>query len=106
MLFVRKLRREERDFIYANLDDKTVGKRCLALALSYEGYEVREIARRINFHPDWVRKVIRKFNEQGIKSLLKKRGRKPKLSRKDERVLLKVAIKNPRSLVLLFLRGV
>ena len=102
LLFVRRLSRKERDFIYANLDDKVIGKKCLVLALSYEGAEVRELARRINLHPEWVRRIIREFNKHGIKSLLKSRGRPGKVNEKVEKIILRLAVKNPRKLGFVF----
>jgi hypothetical protein len=42
-LFVRKLNKKERDFVYSLIDDKKYGYRGLIIALSYEGYPVSMI---------------------------------------------------------------
>lgn len=102
LLFTRRLTRGERDTVYNLIDDKEIGYRALIIALSYEGHEVREIARRLNVHPVNVRKWIRKFNEEGLKCLYKKAGRKPKFHRSVEKKLLKIAIMKPYKLNLPF----
>lgn len=102
LLFTRRLTRNERDTIYGLIDDKEVGYRALIIALSHEGQEVREIARKLNVHPVNVRKWIRRFNEEGLKCLHSKAGRKPKFHRSVEKKLLKLAITKPHKLNLPF----
>jgi transposase len=102
LLFVRRLRRSERDTIYKLIDNKEIGYRALIIALSYEGQEVREIARKINIHPDNVRKWIRRFNEKGLNCLYSKGGRKKKFKNSVEKKLLRIAITKPYKLKLPF----
>ena len=89
-LFVRRLTKKERDFIYKLIDDKQIGYGALIIALSYDGYSVSEIARRINLHPVNVRKWIRKFNQQGINSLLikPKKGRPARIDETGKKLYL------------------
>ncbi len=100
--FARKLTRNERDTVYGLIDNKEIGYRALIIALSHEGQEVREIARKLNMHPVNVRKWIRKFNEEGPKCLYSKAGRKPKFHRSVEKKLLRIAITKPHKLNLPF----
>jgi transposase len=60
------------------LDDKKIGYRCLIIALSYKGYPVSAIWKRVNLHPINVRKWIRRFNKYGINGIKEKKplGRK------------------------------
>lgn len=102
LLFARRLTRNERDAVYGLIDNKEVGYRALIIALSYEGHEVREIARRLNVHPVNVRKWIRRFNEEGLKCLHSKAGRKQKFHSSVEKKLLRVAITRPYKLNLPF----
>ena len=102
-LFARKLSKRERDFVYSLVDDKEHGYRGLIIALSYEGYPVDMISRKINMHPVNVRKWIRKFNRFGIEGIApKKVGRKPKLDKKVEDEILKIALTKPEELGLYF----
>ena len=98
LLFARRLTRTERDALHDLIDDKEVGQKALIIALSHEGLEVREIARRLNMHPVNLRKWIRRFNEEGLKCLHRKPGRKPKFNRSVERKILKLAITKPHKL--------
>jgi len=102
LLFTRRLTRSERDTIYNLVDDKDAGYRALIIALSHEGQEVREIARKLNMHPVNVRKWIRRFNEDGLKCLRSKTGRKPKFHSSVEKKLLRIAITKPYKLNLPF----
>jgi transposase len=102
LLFVKRLTRNERDVVYPLIDNKEIGYRALIIALSYDGYEVREIARRLNLHPVNVRKWIRRFNKEGVKCLYSRGGRKKKLDKHKEKKILMVAIKKPYKLGLPF----
>lgn len=102
LLFARRLTRNERDAIYQLIDNKEIGYRALIIALSYEGQEIREIARKLNMHSDNVRKWIRKFNEQGLRCLHSKAGRKQKFHKSVEKKLLRIAIAKPHKLNLPF----
>jgi len=62
-LFVRKLNKKERDFVYNWINYRRYGYRALIIALSYESYPVSMIWRKINLHPVNVRRWIRRFNE-------------------------------------------
>jgi transposase len=102
-LFVRRLSKRERDFVYELIDDKKHGYRGLIIALSYEGYPVDMISRKVNMHPVNVRKWIRKFNKLGIEGITpKKVGRKPKLDKKTEDRVVTTALTRPEELGLYF----
>lgn len=102
LLFARRLTRNERDTIYGLIDDKEIGYKALIIALSHEGHEVREIARRLNVHPVNVRKWIRKFNEEGVECLYSRPGRKTKFDSSVEKKILRTAVTKPYKLKLPF----
>lgn len=102
-LHVRKLTKKERDFVYALIDDKKFGYRGLIIALSYEGYPVSMIWRKVNVHPVNVRKWIRKFNRFGINGIApRKPGRKKQLDKATEDEILRIALTRPNDLGLYF----
>jgi len=95
LFFVRKLSRKEKDELYYLLENKEIKDKVLIILLSYEGCEVREIARRLNIHPETVRRWIRKFNKEGLKCFFKKAGRKRKINSRIEKKILNITIKKP-----------
>jgi len=95
-LFVRELSKRERDYVYQLIEDKKHGVRGLIIALSYEGYPVDMISRKVNVHPVNVRKWIRRFNRFGIEGIApKKVGRKPKLDKRTEDRIVAIALTEP-----------
>lgn len=102
-LFVRGLSKKERDYVYDLVEDKKHGYRGLIIALSYEGYPVDMISRKVNMHPVNVRKWIRKFNKFGVEGIApKKVGRKPKLDKRIEDKIVAIALTEPEELGLYF----
>lgn len=102
-LFVRKLSKKERDFVYGLINDKKHGYRALIIALSYEGYPVSMIWRKVNKHPVNVRKWIRRFNKLGVAGIAPgKPGRKPKLPKTLEDRIIAIALTKPSELGLYF----
>lgn len=103
-LFVKSLTKKERDFVYSMLDDKKIGYRCLIIALSYEGYPVAAIWKRVNLHPVNVRKWIRRFNRHGINGIIKRKptGRKPVIDKSLEKRIISIFNKKPKELGLPF----
>lgn len=102
-LFVRKLTKKERDFIYALINNKKFGYRGLIIAMSYEGYPVSVIWKRLNVHPVNVRKWIRRFNIYGINGIEpKKVGKRRIISSSMEDKILYIALTKPTDLGLYF----
>lgn len=102
-LFVRNLSKRERDYVYELVEDKEHGYRGLIIALSYEGYPVDMISRKVNMHPVNVRKWIRKFNKSGIEGIApKKVGRKPRLDKRTEDKIVAISLTEPEELGLYF----
>ena len=102
-LFIRKLSKKERDLVYNLIKNKKYGYRGLIIALSYEGYPVSMIARKVNLHLDNVRKWIRNFNKFGIDGIaLKKVGRKPTIKKEIEDKIVRIALTKPNDLGLYF----
>jgi transposase len=103
-IFVRKLNRKERDFLYDLIEDKKIGYRAKIIILSYEGYTPPQIEKAINMHVKNIRKWIHRFNEYGIEGILEKKrtGRKPKFNEKTINQILKIIKKPPYELNLPF----
>lgn len=99
LLFVRRLKKEEKDFLLGVVDDKKnlFAYRARIILLSYNGYTPKEIGIRLNMHPTNIRKWIRRFNSFGIKGLFERRraGRKPKFDKGLENLIARIARKNP-----------
>jgi transposase len=68
--------------------------------LSYEGYPVSAIWKRVNVHPDNVRKWIRRFNKYGINGIIekKKTGRKPIINKEVEQKIISIFNTKPKEL--------
>lgn len=103
-VFVRKLRRNERDFLYELMQDKKIGYRAKIIILSYEGYTPSQIEKAINMHVKNVRKWLHRFNEYGIKGILERRkvGRKPRIDAKTVGKIVKIVETSPNKLGLPF----
>ena len=77
-LFSRELSAEERKKLIAGLrfQDAFVMRRCQIILSSAEGQSVSVIAKLFGCHRDTVRRIINRFNFQGI-SVLEKGSRRP-----------------------------
>jgi len=74
-----------------------IAPRARIILLSWQGYSPAEIAVRLNFHVNTVRKWINEFNASGIRGILEKPkpGRKPKFDRGLERRIVRIACRKP-----------
>ncbi len=77
-LFVRELTQQEREILEAGLrsSDTFVMRRSQVILFSAEGLSIDEIARRVGYGRESVRRTIHQFNETGIE-VLKKKSRRP-----------------------------
>lgn len=75
-LYVRPLNESERDEIERGLRSSDGGwsRRCQILRVSSQGQRVRRIAANLNWHEESVRRVLRRFNRDGLDGI---RPRKP-----------------------------
>lgn len=103
-LFVRNLTKRERDFVYSTIDDKKIGYRALIIALSYDDHPVSSIWKRVNVHPDNVRKWIRRFNGYGINGIIERKptGRRPVIDKAAEKRIMAAFNTKPGELGLPF----
>ncbi len=90
-LKVRELSIEERELIEKNLKNSKsfIKDRARILHLSSEENTVRQICGKLGFHRPKVEKIIKQFNEKGIKIF--QRGKspgKPRIITKEERALI------------------
>lgn len=105
-LKVRELTSEEKDFVSQNLKSSKsfVKDRARILNLSDDGKTVKEICKKLGFHRPKVEKIIKQFNEKGLKIF--KRGKssgKPRKITKEERAMIvQYANTNPLKLGLHF----
>lgn len=90
-LKVRELSVEEKDFVKQNLKSSKsfVKDRARILHLSSNGKTVKEICKELGFHRPKVEKIIKHFNEKGLKIF--ERGKspgKPRRITKEQRALI------------------
>lgn len=90
-LRVRDLSKEEEEFILQNLKNSKsfIKDRIRILRLSSEGNTVKEVCNKLGFHRPKVEKIIKQFNEKGLKIF--QRGKSPGRPRritKEERALV------------------
>ena len=90
-LKVRELTAEEKDFVKRNLKNSKsfVKDRARIINLSAIGKTVKEICKELGFHRPKIEKIIRQFNNNGLKIF--ERGKspgKPRRITKEERALI------------------
>lgn len=90
-LRVRELTAEEKDFMKQNLKSSKsfVKDRARIIQLSYEGNTVKQICQKLDFHRPKIEKIIKQFNEGGLKIF--ERGKstgKPRRITKEQRALI------------------
>lgn len=74
-------------------------RRAEVIAFSGQGMKASEIAEQLDLHPEYVRELIRRFNEDGFEALKPKRrtGRAPALSQEEKSLLIEVATAPPQA---------
>ncbi len=77
-LFVRELTQQERESLESGLrsSDAFIIRRSQIILFSAEGVSMDEIARRVGYSTETVRRVIHQFNQIGMDAL-KKKSRRP-----------------------------
>ncbi len=75
-LKVRELAVEERDFVSQNLKNgkSFIKDRARIIDLSFEGKTVKQIVQQLNFHRPKIEKIIKQFNQQGLKIFERKKN--------------------------------
>lgn len=76
--YVRSFTEVERTTLESGLKSKDlfVYRRSQTLLLSAEGFSTTEIASKVGYHPESVRQIIKKFDEQGL-AVLEQGSKKP-----------------------------
>ena len=90
-LKVRELTTEEKDFVQQNLKNSKsfIKDRARIINLSDVGNTVKQVSQRLNFHRPKVEKIIKQFNEKGLKIFERgKSSGKPRRITKEERALI------------------
>jgi transposase len=82
-LFVRELTQQERETLESRLrsSDAFVVRRSQIILFSAEGASMDEIARRVGYSAETVRRVIHQFNQAGLDALEKKSRRPHRIHR-------------------------
>ena len=78
-LFVRMLSEAERTELKRKLRsaDSFVLRRSQVILFSAAGLSITEISERVGYHAEWVRRIIHRFNREGLAGLeRRKRGRR------------------------------
>ena len=78
---------------YRGAEDAAAKAHLQVIWLKAQGWQTREVARSTGFKPDWVRRLVRRYNEHGPESLGDRRasnGREPLLSEAQRQELLTV----------------
>jgi transposase len=76
---------------YRGAEDSAVRAHLQVIWLKAQGWRTGEVARSTGFNPDWVRRLLRRYNEHGPDSLGDRRasnGREPLLSEAQRQELL------------------
>ena len=69
------------------------------ISFSAQGMRVQEVSKSLHLHEEYVRKLIRKYNEEGLSALRTRAhpGRRPALTPEDESVVVEIAKMPPRA---------
>ncbi|MEM4245603.1 MAG: helix-turn-helix domain-containing protein [Candidatus Nanoarchaeia archaeon] len=90
-LKVKGLSDEEKDFVEQNLRSSKsfVKDRARIIQLSMQGNTIKEICKKLGFHRPKVEKIIKQFNDVGLKIFERKKSPgKPRRITKEERALI------------------
>ena len=69
------------------------------ISFSVQGMRVQEISSALHLHEEYIRKLIRRYNEEGLTALRTRAhpGRAPTLTPEDESVVVEIAKMPPRA---------
>ena len=105
-LKVREISSEERDFVSQNLKNSKsfIKDRARIINLSFEGKTIKQIAQQLNFHRPKIEKIIKQFNQLGLKIFERKKNPgKPRRITEEQRAAIPQFVNtNPMKLGLHF----
>lgn len=104
-LVVRKLTEQENTLLnkWVNSEDKEKARRAQVILLSAIGKTAIEISQEIGFHPDNLKKWIRRFNQEGVTGIeILKRGPKNRFTDEQIEAILDLYHQSPKDLGLPF----
>jgi len=101
-LYVRRVTSKESKTLTRWLrHEKSIVKmrRAQVIAFSAQGLQAREIAQQLGMHEEYIRELIRLFNEGGFEALKprKQTGRRRTLSEEEESIVVEVATAPPQA---------
>ena len=105
-LKVRELSSEERDFVSQNLKNSKsfIKDRARIIDLSVEGKTIKQITQQLNFHRPKIEKIIKQFNQLGLKIFERKKnpGKPRRITEEQRAAILQFVNTNPMKLGLHF----
>ncbi len=104
-LLVRKLTDDEKATLqdWQHSEDKEKSRRAQVIMLSAKGKAAVEISQEMGFHPDNLKKWIRRFNQEGISGIeILKRGPKSRFTKEQMTAILNLYRQSPKNLGLAF----
>ena len=101
-LFVRDLRFDESQKLNRWLRNSRNGiqmRRAQVIAFSGQGMRVQEISSHLGMNEEYLRELIRNFNEAGFSALKQRRksGRPPRLSEEERSLIVEIATAPPQA---------
>ena len=105
-LKVRGLAFEERDFVSQNLKNSKsfIKDRARIIDLSVDGKTIKQIAQQLNFHRPKIEKIIKQFNQLGLRIFERKKnpGKPRRITEEQRAAILQFLNTNPMKLGLHF----
>jgi len=105
-LKVRGLAFEERDFVSQNLKNSKsfIKDRARIIDLSVEGKTIKQITQQLNFHRPKIEKIIKQFNQLGLRIFERKKnpGKPRRITEEQRATILQFLNTNPMKLGLHF----
>ena len=105
-LRVKDLTEKEKNFIFQNLKSSSsyIKDRTRILRLSHEGHTVKEVCHKLGFYRSKVEKIIKQFNENGLKIFQrgKSTGKPRRISEEQRALILQYLNTDPEELDLHF----
>ena len=105
-LKVRGLAFEERDFVSQNLKNSKsfIKDRARIIDLSVEGKTIKQITQQLNFHRPKIEKIIKQFNQLGLRIFERKKnpGKPRRITEEQRATILQFVNTNPMKLGLHF----
>ena len=90
----------EGEYDWMSDDDEEAVRRAQILSFSGQGMRVQEISSHLEMNEEYLRELIRRFNDEGFDALRQKTrsGRPPKLTEEEESIIAEIATAPPQAM--------